>query len=166
MSEPNKLHDAIFPHLPVLRQWLLRRLDRKEDVDDVVQDVWMRLCRLPDQGVIDNPRAYLFRTAGSVVTDRFRRGTVRAANRHEELTEIRHPVEEITPERVLMGKNEIERVVARIGMLPERTRDIFVLSRFENLNNKQIAAAMGISVSAIEKHMMKAMRALLEESDD
>ncbi|CDO34500.1 MULTISPECIES: sigma-70 family RNA polymerase sigma factor [Novosphingobium] len=166
MSELNTLHNAIIPHLPVLRQWLLRRIDRAEDVDDVVQDVWMRLCRLPDRSVIENPRAYLFRTASSVVTDRFRRSEVRAANRHDELTEVRHPVEEITPERVLMGKDEMERIVARIGRLPERTRDIFVLSRFENLNNRQIAAAMCISVSAVEKHMMKAMRTLLEQSDD
>lgn len=165
MSELNELHHAMAPHVPMLRRWLARKLTRSEDVDDVVQDVWTRLCRVSDSNAIENPRAYLFRTAGTVVTDRFRRGRVRLSEDHEELTEFRHPVEEITPERVLQGKIEMERIVARIGTLPERTRDIFVLNRFEQLNNRQIAASMGISVSAVEKHMIRAMRVLLEERD-
>jgi RNA polymerase sigma-70 factor (ECF subfamily) len=163
MSTQNELHQAMSPHLPILRQWLVRRLGPSEDVDDVVQDIWARLCKVPDMAVIENPKAYLFRTAGTVVTDRFRRGQARAADRHEELTEFSHPVEEITPERVLEGKIEMERIVACIGLLPERTRDILVLSRFEQLNNKQIAASMGISVSAVEKHLARALRTLMEE---
>ena len=47
--------------------------------------------------------------------------------------------------------------------MPERTRDIFVLHRFENISYGEIAMRMNISVSAVEKHIMKALKLLMDE---
>jgi RNA polymerase sigma-70 factor (ECF subfamily) len=142
-----------------------RRAPGREDVDDILQDVWLRLCARRQGGTIEHPRAYLYQTAGSVLADRARRGKVRRLDRMEALTEVHHPVEEITPYRVLSGRDEADRLVARIAALPERTRDMFLLNRFEGHSYSQIAEAMAISVSAVEKHMMKALRTLADEHD-
>jgi RNA polymerase sigma-70 factor (ECF subfamily) len=149
--------------MPELRRWVARRVDQRDDIDDVLQDIWLRLCARREGGGIDNVRAYLYQIASSVLTDRARRGKVRGLGRTDELTEAHHPIEEITPDRVLSGRREADRLIERIAALPERTRDIFLLNRFEGQSYRQIADGMSISVSAVEKHIMKALRALTED---
>lgn len=151
-------------HIAPLRAWFARRMKNVADVDDALQDVWIRAHAHFDAGAIDNVSAYLFQTAQSVLTDRARRASVRAESRHEAIQEMHHPVEGVTPERVLMGKEAVKRVVALLEDMPERTRDIFVLHRFENISYGEIASRMGISVSAVEKHIMKALRILSDET--
>jgi RNA polymerase sigma-70 factor (ECF subfamily) len=85
---------------------------------------------------------------------------VRHAAVHESLEEIHHPIEDLTPERVLLDREALEVVVAAIADLPSRTRDVFVLHRFEEMTCGNIATLLGISVSAVEKHIMKALRYL------
>lgn len=149
--------------MSALRSWFGRRLRNPVDVDDAVQDVWLRSQSHLGRGAVDNIPAYLFQTAQSVLTDRARRASVRREVYHEPLEEFHHPVEWITPERVLMGEEAMDRIVARLGDMPERTRDIFLLHRFENIGYGDIAMRMNISVSAVEKHIMKALRLLTDE---
>lgn len=162
----NSLERDFAPHVPELRSWLGGQLRNGSDIDDVIQDIWVRLCgRDPSQPSIENVRSYMFQTARSVLADRHRRASVRMVDRHLELTEFDHPVEEVTPERVIMGKQQIVTVSQRIAMLPERTRDIFLLNRFDQMSYRDIARAMNLSVSAVEKHMMKALRFLMNDED-
>lgn len=149
--------------IPALRRWFGRRLANPADVDDAVQDVWLRAHGHLASGEVLNAQAYLFQTAQSVLQDRARRAATRQQGRHETLEDHHHPVEGITPDRVLMGKDAVARVVARLAELPERTRDVFVLHRFEGISYGEIAKAHAISVSAVEKHIMKALRFLMED---
>lgn len=155
--------DGIERHLQALRGWLARRLRNPADVDDAVQDVWLRAHDRLASGDVDNPRAYLMTAASSVVHDRARRAKVRHDADHDSLEEFHHPVEWLTPDRVLLGKEAIADVMTRLAQMPERTRDVFVLHRFEGLGYAEIARKMDISVSAVEKHIMKALRLLLED---
>ena len=155
--------DGLERHGPALRAWFGRRLRNPADVDDAVQDVWVRAQPHLTAGGIDNVSSYLFQTAQSVLTDKARRASVRAEALHESLREMHHPVEGVTPDRVLLGKEAIARIAAKVKAMPERTRDIFILHRFENVSYGEIASMMGLSVSAIEKHIMKALRLLSDE---
>ncbi|MGH1558579.1 sigma-70 family RNA polymerase sigma factor [Caulobacter segnis] len=70
------------------------------------------------------------------------------------------PPDELTPERSLIGKEGVEAMLAVLDDLPDRTRHIFLLHRFEEMTYQRIARELGISVSAVEKHMMSALKAL------
>jgi RNA polymerase sigma factor (sigma-70 family) len=145
--------------LPTIRRYLSRRVPAA-DVDDLVQDVVLRLHSRRSDTTIDNPAAYLFQVAHSVLTDHARRNQVRHRSAHQTLENDHHPVEVCSPDRVLQGKEDLAQLVAAIGDLPERTRQAFVLHRFEEMSYTAIARHMGISVSAVEKHIMKAIRIL------
>lgn len=145
--------------LPTVRRYLTRRVASTE-VDDLVQDVAIRLHSRRTTDAIANPAAYLFQVAHSVVTDHARRNQVRHRSAHLTLEEDHHPVEVCSPERVLQGKEDLARLVAAIGELPDRTKQAFVLHRFEEMSYAAIAGHLGISVSAVEKHIMKAIRIL------
>lgn len=57
--------------------------------------------------------------------------------------------------------DEVESIIREtLKLLPEQTRRIFLLSRFENKSNKEIAEQMGVSIKGVEYHISKALKAL------
>ncbi len=152
---------AIEALAPQLRSYFSRRVPPGE-VDDLIQEVFLRMqvhqCAEP----IEHVGGYLFTVAASVLTDRARRRTVRLSNAHTALEEVHHPPESLTPERLLLDREALNLVVEAIVALPPRTRDVFVLHRFEEMSCAAIAAQLGITVSGVEKHIMRALRHLRE----
>ena len=142
-------------HLSAVRRFLMKRAPIGE-VDDLVQEVALRMQTRRATEAIDNVEGYLFQVAQSVLADRGRRDTVRHRSAHDSLEEFHHPVEDRSPERVLQGKEHLAQLIAA----PDRTRQAFVLHRFEEMSYAAIARHLGISVSAVEKHIMKAIKLL------
>jgi RNA polymerase sigma factor (sigma-70 family) len=141
--------------MPSLRAFLSRRAPAR-DVDDMLQDVLMRVHNRRGEA-IDNLEGYVFQVAQSTLVDHARRNQVRRREQHVELIDSHHPTDEFTPERVLSGKEQVARLTQALNELPPRTRDAIVLVRFEGMSYKQVANQFGVSVSAVEKHVMKAM---------
>jgi RNA polymerase sigma factor (sigma-70 family) len=151
---------ALHQYEPMLRRYFARRI-RRDDVDDMVQEVFLRMqSQLP---AIDHIDRYLFRVASNVLTDRLRHAVSRKETLHEHLQEVHHPVDDRSPEKLALTQETLDRVALAIGRLPEKTRDIFVLHRFKDMTCGAIAALMGVSASAIEKHIVKALVALNDE---
>jgi len=74
--------------------------------------------------------------------------------------------EERSPERILMGKESLERLLASVEDLPPRAREALLLHRFEEATYAAVARRMGITVSAVERLITRALRqitASLEE---
>lgn len=136
------------------------------DVDDLLQDLYLKVSGLAPQARIDNPRAFLFRLASNLMMDRWRSGR-RAATRDGDWRQVNHAVgagEDIddTPsaEAVVAGRERLARLVAAVETLPPKTRTVFRLHKFEGVSYADIAAQMAISRSSVEKHMMEALRVL------
>jgi RNA polymerase sigma-70 factor (ECF subfamily) len=146
-------------YVPGLRRYFSKRVHAGE-IDDLVQEVLLRMQAHGGGPQIEHLDRYLFAVAASVLTDQARRRAVRHETAHQSLEEIHYPTEERTPERVLLDREALEMVVAAIASLPARTRDVFVLHRFEEMTCTSIAEQLGMSVSAVEKHIMKALRVL------
>ena len=66
-------------------------------------------------------------------------------------------VEELSPERVLEGRQSLASVLRALDELDERTRDAFILHRLEGMRHAEIADLYGVSVSSIEKYIIKAL---------
>jgi RNA polymerase sigma factor (sigma-70 family) len=152
-----------------LRRWLTgyfrRRVRNEADVEDLVQEVFERMVRRDGGEPIDSLDAYVLRVAASVASDRARRRSARRADLHIPFDTDLHGSEALDPERVLSGKEELDAAAAALLTLPERTRTVFILSRLESYRYRDIAAHLGISVSAVEKHLVRALRHLSLERE-
>jgi RNA polymerase sigma factor (sigma-70 family) len=162
-------HAALAREAEPVRRWLTgyfrRRVRDHGDVEDLVQDVFARIVARDNGQPVENLAAYVFRTAASVLADRARRRASRHADLHVAFDSDQHGDEEIDPERVLGGKEDLNAATAALLALPERTRTVFILRRLEGYRHAEIARHLGISVSAVEKHMVKAVRHLGAEME-
>ncbi len=150
-----------------LLRYFSRRTKNVDNIEDMVQEVFLRLIRRGGTSTLEqgNLNAYVFETASSVLRDRYRKRVTRCADAHEPFEDDRHSDEDFSPERVLQGKEQLAQAIVVLFELPERTRAIFVLRRIERLPFKDIAARLGISVSAVEKHMQRAIKHLAQRID-
>lgn len=142
-----------------------RRSGNPAEAEDMVQEVFARIYATP--GIErETAAAYIFRAAANLLHDRARRDGVRAAYRDGEIASGEGLVEHRDPERVLAGQQALGAIRRALEGLPERTRVIFVLYRLEGMARKDIADSFGLSVSAVEKHIAKAMKALMHLRED
>ena len=141
----------------MLRSYLAG-IARPSDIDDLVQESYMRLLRLREQGRVRSPRGLLFAMARNAAHDLFRRrGTAATAP----ITENEHvSVLDETPgtAEVVSRGQEIELLAAAIDSLPERCRAVFMLRQFENLSQREIAQELGIAEHTVESQLTKALR--------
>ncbi|XSG81097.1 MAG: RNA polymerase sigma factor [Methyloligella sp. ZOD6] len=141
------------------------RLGGEADAHDVVQDTFLRLNQVSVDTVIQNPRSYLFRVADNVAVDHLRRN---AAKKRLSATieNLETANETPSPERVVDYRQRLERLQTAITELSARQREAFLMHRFDGLSHGEIADAMGISKSAVEKLLMKALGHLRTRCDD
>ncbi len=152
--------------VPLIR-YFTKRIREGYDVDDLVQEVFIRLVRQAAIESVQQIDSYVFQTAANVIRDRARRQAARHHREHDELSESDLPTNDLSPERVLLGAEQLERVIAALEELSESTRQVFVLRRYEGMRHEEIAAHLGMSVSGVRFHMEKAKAQLarrLEES--
>lgn len=149
-----------------LARFFERRVRDRQDVPDLVQEVFLRLSALTNPLAIEEPENYLFVTAASALSDKARRDVVRHAADHVEFDEKSIRGSDLTPLRVLEGREAIIYLRAALLELPERTRDIFVLRIFEESRMEDIAAAVGISRRAAEKHYVRALAHVVQALGD
>lgn len=147
-----------------MRPELLRRartIEPRGDADDVVQEVWLRLQAVHEP--IGNVRAYLMRMVYSVVLDR-RRSRRRSAEREGRWALAQRPGgEDAAPpdaESLLLARERLAAVDARLSALGEPANTIFRRYRFGGEAQRQIAEDLGIALRTVEKHLHRAYSAI------
>jgi RNA polymerase sigma factor (sigma-70 family) len=157
--------DRFAPYFRRLRKLLLRRGRTPEDTDDLIQEAYLRMQTYCNQGrQIREPEAFLVRTAL-----RLHSNVKRHARRHPYVDQA---IEDLVlldpspaPDEVLEAEWCLKRLRAALDAVNPRTREIFFMHRLDQMSYVQIAERVGISVSAVEKHIASAMAILMERED-
>lgn len=153
-----------------LRRFLMRQLGDRELAADLAQTSFERTYAYVASTPVASARAVLFRTARNLCVDKFRRDRLlQWESLDAQPGEAGRPgaaSNDRSPEHVAVDRNMLDHVGAVIDGLPPRCREAFVLSRVHGLSHEEIARELGITRSAVEKHVMRglhACRALLEK---
>ena len=159
------LADEVGPVRSWLTRYFRRRVQNIAEIEDMVQDVFARMVARDSTEPVEHLGGYVLKTASSVFADWVRRRSSHAASRHVSFEPELHGEEEVDPVRILGGKEELQAATLVLLRLPERTRTVFILRRLEGQRFQDIAAHLGISVSAVEKHMVRAIHQLSLEME-
>jgi RNA polymerase sigma factor (sigma-70 family) len=142
---------------PAIVRYFLRRCGNVAEAEDLAQDVMERALGKAHWESTAQAKNYIYRTAVNRWHDRNRRRASHGTVIEWDDAATFALAEESSPERVISNKQELHAVVAALRDLGERTRDVFMLCRLEQMKHSEIAELYGISVSAVEKHVAKAV---------
>ena len=143
----------------MLLRLLTARLGSRDDAEDALQDMWLRLDQLADRPVAQ-PAAFLFRVANNLATDRRIAGARRGAREAAWLDHQPGADDLPDAERMLVARDQLALVEASIAAMPERMAMALRLYRIDGRPQRAIAETLGISVSGVEKLLQRAYRVI------
>lgn len=139
-------------YLP-LGMYALRIVDDADVAEDLEQDAFMKAwLYIENGGEIDNFSSFMYRTVRNVCLTYLR-------DRHEMLDESKIP--DVDEEEIDTSIRDAK-IWKAIDGLPEKCREVFLMSKRDGLTNEEIAEEMGISVKTVKNQMTKAFSRLRE----
>ena len=150
----------ILLHEALLLRYLRRVWPRRDEVQDLRQEIYVRVYEAARKVRPTAPRAFLLATARNLVTDRVRRGRVVRIEAVGDPDVLNVIVDELSPERRLSAWQELKRVTRAFNQLPPRCREIVWLKKVDDLSMQEVAQLLGLSVRTVENQVLKGMRLL------
>jgi len=131
----------------------------RADPEELLHAAYLRLLRYRAQHAVENIAAFLVRTAVNIGVDNYRHQRFIADVAPEDVGRAENsPLQD----EVLAARVRLDRVREGLSHLTPRTREIFLMHRLDDMKYREIAERLGISQSAVEKHIAKAALFLTE----
>lgn len=133
---------------------LVSRIVPPRDVEDIVQETYVRLCQVKDTGRVNSPRSFIMKTARNLALDHIKRAESRLTdsmgdedNFWQDSTEADRAFEEV------YSQEEFAHFCEAVRMLPLKSRRVFVLKKVYGHTQKEIASLLNLKESTVEKHI-------------
>lgn len=137
--------------------FLNAKLGNRQVAEDVVHDAYVRVLERSSDTPIDQPRAFLYRTALNLVIDGHRRNAVRQSEPLEVL-DSEERFSTASPHASFDHGQQVDMLDRALAELPALCRDSFLLRKLDGLSHVQIAERLCISRALVEKHIVNAMK--------
>lgn len=149
------LGERLVEHRSALRAFLARRIKDRSELDDYVQDVYVRALVSERSAAVRNWRGYLLRIASSLIVDQNRKDTVRQRDRHQPLDEAPEQVDTArsSPEDETVARDQLSLIRRELNTLSPVARDCFVLVRLEGLRPAEAARRLDLTEKAVTRHL-------------
>lgn len=140
--------------------------------EDIVSDVLIKLWEILKEKEIEHIDALLLTTLKNKSLDHLKHEAIKTEALHS-LTDLKQreldirisTLEACNPEDIF--STEVQQIItATLAYLPEQTRRVFEMSRFENKTNKEIAETLQLTVKGVEYHITKALKPLRKNLKD
>jgi RNA polymerase sigma factor (sigma-70 family) len=151
-----------------IRKNLLRAVSRivpPHEIEDVVQETYVRLCQVGNVSEIRNPRSYMLRTVRNLALDHVKRAEHRLSVRWDEDPEQGYPAARVDSDDVFQqtsSSEEFAHFCDAVRHLPAQCRRVFVLKKVYGHSQREIAEQLGLSESTVEKHVALGVRRCFE----
>lgn len=148
------------------QRFLAARVRNTVLAEDLVQDLYLKISKTTLPETIENPNGFLYRMASNLALDHIRseqrrrkRDSDWSTNQSAQIGD--QPASMATPaDEAMFAKQRLAIVMNALETLSPKSREVFKLHKFQNQPYKDIALALNISVSTVEKHMIKALKHL------
>ena len=145
-------------HLSALKRYVMRILHVEHDVDDVVQEAFLRAYKAEGGADIRQPKSYLFRVAKHVALGQIRQKVNRPTDYIEDTDPSSILTDEWTLEDEVLAQERLGIHCAAVAALPPRRRKVYLMRKVYGMTQKDIAKSLGITVSTVEAHLARAFK--------
>jgi RNA polymerase sigma factor (sigma-70 family) len=151
-------------YLRRLKQFLRHRGRTDEDADDLIQEAFLRLELYGRENKVLEPEAFLVRAVANLSVDKYRHdGVIQFAEKPVEDLDVFDTTPQ--PDEVCASRERLDKLIAGMNQLSPKSREILMARRYEGLSCPEIAKRHGVTVSAIEKSLARAMLHLVDWMD-
>ncbi len=160
MSNENSFNETYLAFRKNLAR-LVSRIVPPKEIEDIVQETYVRMCRVENKDTICHPRSFLLTTARNLALDHVKRAESRYSVSIEEdgepdPGEAKYRIDETYQQ--VVAKEEFANFCEAVRLLPLKCRRVFVLKKVYGYSQREIARELGLSESTVEKHIALGMK--------
>lgn len=149
--------NQVFRHRAMLKSYLRQYLASEEDIEDVIQDTYLRIYGIQDYAAVESPKALLITIAHNLAVELGRSRVRRATDAVADFDALGVSSDSQLPEEQLDARRRFEAFCSAVDSLPPVCRRVFLLRKVYKLSQAEISAVLGISQSTLEKHVVKGL---------
>tara|TARA_R110000850_G_scaffold36032_27_gene95659 strand:+ start:5342 stop:6013 length:672 start_codon:yes stop_codon:yes gene_type:complete len=144
-------------HVQAIRQYASSFFKNSHDVDDLVQEVYVKIAERGGLGDVRAPRAFLCKVARNLALNEKNRSGTRLSDQFEAMIDDQNVPTTINLDDQIEQQQRFTHFCEAINQLPSQCRRVFIMKKIEGLANADIAQKLSISVSTVDKHLAKGM---------
>lgn len=149
--------DAYASHGSALKRFIGRLLRSPADIEDIAQEAFLRAYTVERGREIEQPKSFLFRIAKHLALSQLTRKSRQITDYIEDSVDSEVIPVESSAEDEICALQALGLHCEAVAALAPQCREVYLLRKVHGLSHKQIAAQLGIAVSTVEKHLMKAV---------
>lgn len=153
--KPNKIASIYADSREGLAKWLMSRFRVGGDLEDILQETFLKTWEADQKKAIKSPRSYMFMVARNLVYRNFKHKQKFVA---EAVEDLGLETDDLPQDQALFEKRKFEAFEVALSSLPSRCREVFVLRKLYGMSHKEIAAQLGISAKTVENHITTAIK--------
>lgn len=136
-----------------LHRYLMRRLRQPQDVDDLAQEVYLRLLRLDDAKCVRKPLAYLYGTAAHVLADHMFALKHTPVDWSKDADDCMESPACVLPDDMAERLNLQQQIDRALAQLPPTQAAVLLAHKRDGLSYDEVAEKLGLSIHTVEKYV-------------
>jgi len=138
-----------------IKRFLYKLLPSSAEIDDILQDTFLRVYEAEVNNEIKSPKAYMFRTAHNLALLHIKKHGRLAFGEFEAFTEAED--DSVCPADLTHWRRKYKIFLQAIDNLSPQCRNVFILRKLQDKSHKEIAIQLGISTKTVESHITRAI---------
>ena len=151
------VYDAYTRHGSSLKRFISRFMRSPSDIEDIAQEAFLRAYTVERNRPIEQPKSFLFRIAKHLALSQLTRKSRQITEYIEDSTDPGVVQLESSAEEEISAQEIFQLHCEAVTELAPQCREVYLRRKVQGLSHKEIAAELGIAVSTVEKHLMKAV---------
>lgn len=156
-DKSRSITEAFLKHETFLKRFLSRFLSGPQDIEDVVQDTYLKAFSAEKKQKIHQPKAFLFRVARNAALTQLTKKSRKIMSYVEDYDDLAIINDEVTVEDHVLAREKLGMFCQSALEMTPRCRRVFLMAKVYGMPYKEISAELGIGISAVEKHVAKGL---------
>jgi len=149
------VYEAYVHHQAALKRFISRFLPNLHDIEDVSQETFLRAFSTEKERQIEQPKSFLFRIAKHIALTQLTRKSRQITDYLEEIDHRDALLKAESAEDEILAEESLGVHCEAVATLPPQCRRVYLMRKVYGMTHKEIAGRLDISVSTVEKHLIK-----------